>query len=49
MEEIVVALGLTVGRLSEQNYTQSLDFYCFRSEIGKIYYKVSPDQTFNAV
>ena len=49
MEEIDAALRLTVGRLSDQNYTQSLDFYRFWFEIGQTYYQVLSDQTFNAI
>jgi len=49
MEEIDKALGTAVGRLSDQNYSQSLDFYRVWFEIGQTYHQIPSDQVINAI
>jgi len=49
MEAIDETLGSVVGELSDQNYSQSLDFYHFWFEIGQTYYQIPSDQTFNTI
>jgi len=49
MDEVNAALDLAVGKLSDENYAQSLDFYRFWFSIGEAYYQIPPDQIFNVV
>jgi len=44
-----MALGTVAGRLSDQNYAQSLDFYHFWFEIGQTYQQITSDQIFDAI
>ena len=44
MSEIEIALGSTVGDLSDQNYAQSLAFYRLWLDIGQNYYQISSDR-----
>ena len=49
MEEIDEALGTVVGRLSDENYSESLDFYRLWFEIGQTHHQTPPDQVFNTI
>jgi len=49
MQTIGEALGLVVGGLSDQNYSQSLDFYRFWLGTGQGYVQVPSDQIFDAI
>ena len=49
MEEIDIVLDPVVGNLSDQNYTQSIDRYCFWFDIGQTYYQIPSDKIFNTI
>jgi len=49
MEEINATLGLVVGRLSDENYAQSLDFYRFWFGIAQTYHQIPSDQIFDTI
>jgi len=49
MEEISAALSMTVGRLSDENYAQSLDFFRFWFDIGQTYHQIPSDHIFDAI
>ena len=49
MEEIDKTLRTAVDELSDQNYSQSLDFYRLWFEIGQTYHQIPSDQTFNLI
>ena len=42
-------LGFMVGKLSDQNYTQSLDFCRFWFDTGRTYIQIPSDQMFDAI
>ena len=48
--ETIIALNAVVGKLSDENYAQSLDFYRFWFDVGQTYHRLSPDHgIFNAI
>jgi len=49
MEEINIVLDPVVGQLSDENYTQSFDLYCFWFDIGQMYYQISPNKIFDDI
>ena len=49
MEEIDKTLASAVRGLSDENYSQSLDFYRFWFDIGQAYHQSTSDQVFNAI
>ena len=49
MESVDRALSQAVGRLSDQNYSQSLAFYRFWFDIGLKHRQIPSDQTFDTI
>lgn len=49
MEDIKNALDSVVGRLSDQNYVQSLAFYRTWFDIGRTYHQLPDDQIFDTI
>jgi len=49
MEEINKVLDPVVSKLSDQNYTQSLDLYRLWFDIGQTYYHIPRDKIFNTI
>ena len=49
MADILESLGSVIGKVSDQNYDQSLAFYRFWSEIAQVHSKISPEQIFTAI
>ena len=49
MQTVGEALGLVVGELSDNNYAQSLDFYCFWLETGRTYVQIPSDQIYDSI
>jgi len=49
MAGILESLGSVIGKVSDQNYDQSLAFYRFWSEIAQVHSKISPKQIFTAI
>jgi len=49
MEELVRALGSVVGKLSDQNYEQSLASYRFWFETGRSYSQIPSDLIFDSI
>jgi hypothetical protein len=47
MEEIQSALGSAVGRISDQNYEESLAYYRFWFDIGQAYHEIPSDLILN--
>ena len=49
MQTVGEALGLVVGELSDNNYTQSLEFYRFWLDTGRAYVQIPSDQIYDAI
>jgi len=49
MEEINKVLDPVVSKLSDQNYTQSLDLYRLWFDIGQTYYHIPREKIFNTI
>jgi len=49
MADILESLGSVIGKVSDQNYDQSLAFYRTWNEIAQVHSKITPKQIFNAI